>query len=105
MLGILLKERVRIAMGRTVLPFSRVIEGEYEAWKKFRRALPREYQRSFDALFNAARFHVAECSYSSRAVPLEAILMAILLEHQHSLQELSLRVQGLEEKEDGKEKR
>jgi len=27
-------------MGRTVLPFSRVIEGEYEAWKKFRRALP-----------------------------------------------------------------
>jgi len=87
-------------MGRTVLPFSRVIEEEYENWRKFRRALPREYQRSFDALFNAARFHVAECSYSSRATPLEAILMSILLEHQQSLRELSLRLQRLEERED-----
>ncbi len=90
-------------MGRTVLPFSRVIEEEYEDWKKFRRALPREYQRSFDALFNAARFHVAECSYSSRATPLEAILMSILLEHQHSFRELGLRLQKLEERDGGTE--
>jgi hypothetical protein len=91
-------------MGRTVLPFSRIIEEEYETWKKFRRALPREHQRSFDALFNAARFHVAECSYSSRATPLEAILMSVLLEHQCSLRELSLRMQKLEEQENGPEK-
>ncbi len=35
------------AMGRTVLPFSQVLEQEYAEWKKFRRALRQEDQEAF----------------------------------------------------------
>jgi len=41
-------------MGRTVLPFSQVLEREYEEWKKFRRALRKEDQETFDRLFDRA---------------------------------------------------
>ncbi len=38
-------------MGRTVLPFSRVLEQEVQEWKKFRRGLRKEDQQFLDRLF------------------------------------------------------
>ncbi len=35
-------------MGRTVMPFSHVLESERERWKPFRRALSKEDQEAFD---------------------------------------------------------
>lgn len=83
-------------MGRTVAPFSRVLEAEFESWSKFRRALRREDQEAMDALFAAAKFHVAAMVYASRLTPLEAILMGILVEHQKALTRLQGRVRELE---------
>ena len=84
-------------MGRTVLPYSQVLEREYNEWKKFRRGLRREDQRAFDRLFDLARLHVQAGVYASRPWPLEVILISILLEHHKTLEELRTRCKGVEE--------
>lgn len=83
-------------MGRTVAPFSQVLEAEFESWNKFRRALRREDQEAFDTLFAAAKYHVAAMVYASRVTPLEAILMSILVEHQKAIAQLKGRIRELE---------
>ncbi|MBI2458181.1 MAG: hypothetical protein HYV46_18890 [candidate division NC10 bacterium] len=83
-------------MGRTVAPFSQVLEAEFESWNKFRRALRREDQEAFDGLFAAAKYHMAAMVYASRATPLEAILMGILVEHQKTITQLKGRIRELE---------
>lgn len=83
-------------MGRTVAPFSQILEAEFESWKKFRRALRREDQEAFDALFAAAKYHLAAMVYASRVTPMEAILMGILVEHQKTIAQLKGRVRELE---------
>ena len=83
-------------MGRTVAPFSRVLEAEFESWNKFRRAMRREDQEAMDALFAAAKYHVAAMVYASRLTPLEAILMGILVEHQKIITQLTKRIHEME---------
>jgi hypothetical protein len=83
-------------MGRTVAPFSQILEAEFESWNKFRRALRREDQEAFDALFAAAKYHVAAMVYASRLTPLEAILMGILVEHQKAIAQLRGRIREME---------
>ncbi len=58
-------------MGRTVLPFSQVLEREYEEWKKFRRALRKEDQEAFDRLFDRAKFHTSAGVYMARSWPMK----------------------------------
>ncbi len=38
-------------MGRTVIPFSFVLEEERKHWKGFRKSLNKEDQKAFDRLF------------------------------------------------------
>ena len=83
-------------MGRTVAPFSQILEAEFESWNKFRRALRREDQEALDALFAAAKYHVAAMVYASRLTPLEAIVMGILVEHQKAVTQLKGRIRELE---------
>ena len=73
-------------MGRTVLPYSQIIEREYADWKKFRRGLRREDQAILDRLFDLARLHVQAGVYASRPWPLETILVSILIEQEKALQ-------------------
>lgn len=79
-------------MGRTVLPFNQILQDEFASWGKFRRALRKEDQEALDALFAAAKQHVAAAAYASRLSPLEAILIAILIEHQKALDALRGRL-------------
>jgi len=83
-------------MGRTVIPYSQVIEREREEWAKFRRALRRDDQRVFDDLFDIAKLHVQAGVYASRPWPMEPVLMAILLEQQKALRRLEARLAELE---------
>ena len=83
-------------MGRTIAPFSQILEAEFDSWSKFRHALRREDQAAMDGLFAAAKYHVAAMAYASRMTPLEAILMGILVEHQKRLAQLQRRVAELE---------
>jgi len=85
-------------MGRTVLPFSRVLEQEVQEWKKFRRGLRKEDQQFLDRLFEEARLHVQAGVYASKPWPFETILVSILLEHEKAIVELRSKVKLLEEK-------
>jgi len=84
-------------MGRTVLPFSRVLEQEAQEWRKFRRGLRKEDQQFLDRLFEEARLHVQAGVYASRPWPFETILISILLEHEKALVELRSKLKALEE--------
>lgn len=92
-------------MGRTVLPFSQILEQEYTAWKKFRRALRQEDQEAFDRLFDRAKLHVQAAAYASHPWPLEAILLAICLEHEKLLTQLQAELQRIKREEVEKEEK
>ena len=86
-------------MGRTVLPFSQVLEQEAQEWRKFRRGLRKEDQQFLDQLFEEARLHVQAGVYASRPWPFETILISILLEHEKTLAELRAKLKTLEDNE------
>ncbi len=66
----------------------RTLQAEQEAWKLFRRALRKEDQEAFDALWRFARYHAAPASMASRPMPFEAALMAMLVAMERQLLEL-----------------
>jgi hypothetical protein len=75
-------------MGRTLATANQIILDEQAAFAEFRRALRREDQRAFDALFAAARKHTAAISQASHALPFEVVLLAMLLEQARELERL-----------------
>ena len=72
-------------MGRTVIPFSFVLEAERGRWKEFRKGLSKEDQQAFDRLFDQAKMHTSAGVYMSHPWPLETILLSICLEHEKML--------------------
>ena len=54
-------------MGRTVLPYSQVMESEAERLKPFRRALSKEDQEAFDRLFDRAKLHTSAGVYMAHS--------------------------------------
>ena len=75
-------------MGRTVLAFSQVMEGERERFRSFRRALSKEDQEAFDRLFDRAKMHTSSGVYMSNPWPMDTILMSICLEHGKMIEEI-----------------
>jgi hypothetical protein len=75
-------------MGRTVMPFSYLLEKEHGKWKEFRKVLTKENQEAFDRLFDRAKFHTAAAVYMSHPMPLETILLSICLEHEKLIGEI-----------------
>ena len=67
-------------MGRTLPTTTQIILDEQQAFANFRRALRREDQQIFDALFAGARKHVMAINQADHVLPFEAILLAMLLE-------------------------
>jgi hypothetical protein len=67
-------------MGKTLPPFSQLIEGERRRWAPFKRALPKADQVLFDRLFDCAKIHIQAGVMVSRPWPFETIVLAILLE-------------------------
>lgn len=83
-------------MGRTLATFTQLIDQEAAAWQSFRRALRKEDQAHFDALFRAAKYHVAAGSYASKSSPFEAMIVAMLIESYKTNALLEARVSRLE---------
>jgi hypothetical protein len=69
-------------MGKTLPPFSQLIEAERRRWAPFKRALPKADQAAFDRLFDCAKLHIQAGVMVSRPWPFETIAIAVLLEHQ-----------------------
>ena len=68
-------------MGRTVVPYSHVMESEWGRLKPFRRALSKEDQEAFDRLFDRAKMHTSAGVYMSHPWPMDTIFLSICLEH------------------------
>jgi hypothetical protein len=69
-------------MGKTLPPFSSLIEQERRRWMPFKKALPKADQALFDRLFDCAKLHIQAGVMVARPWPFETIVMAILLEQQ-----------------------
>jgi hypothetical protein len=69
-------------MGKTLPPFSFLIEQERRRWMPFKKALPKADQPLFDRLFDCAKLHIQAGVMVARPWPFETIVMAILLEQQ-----------------------
>ncbi len=85
-------------MGRTVMPYSHVMESERERLKPFRRALSKEDQEAFDRLFDRAKMHTSAGVYMSNPWPMETILMSICLEHGKMIEEILSLLREKEQK-------
>ncbi|MFY9269757.1 MAG: hypothetical protein WAO55_08440 [Candidatus Manganitrophaceae bacterium] len=83
-------------MGRTLATFTQLIDQEIAAWQSFRRALRKEDQGHLDALFRAAKYHVAAGSYASKSSPFETMIVAMLIESYKKNALLEARVARLE---------
>ncbi len=77
-------------MGRTVMPYSHVLEKE--SWELFRKAMSKEDQEAFDRLFDRAKFHTHAAVYQAHSFPMETILLSICLEHEKMLEEILRRL-------------
>jgi hypothetical protein len=67
-------------MGRTVMPYSQVMESERERLKPFRRALSKEDHQAFDRLFDRAKMHTSAGVYMADPWPMDTILLSICLD-------------------------
>ena len=83
-------------MGRTLDTFTMKIDQTRSEMTLFRRALRREDQGLFDALFASARAHAQAGSYLSPVDPFPVILLCMLLEERKSRTELEDRIRALE---------
>jgi len=78
-------------MGRTVMPFSHMLEEERGRWREFRRSLPKEDREAFDRLFDRAKFHTPAAVNMSHPWPMQTILLSICLEHEKMLTEIQVK--------------
>jgi hypothetical protein len=87
-------------MGKTLPPFSSLIEQERRRWMPFKQALPKADQAVFDRLFDCAKLHIQAGVMVSRPWPFETIVMVVLLEHEkrieHLMRQLEQRVPSTE---------
>ena len=75
-------------MGKTLPPFSQLIEHECRQWAPFKRALSKEDQALFDMLLDCAKLHIQAGVMVSRPWPFETIVMAIVLEQHKQVERL-----------------
>jgi hypothetical protein len=82
-------------VGKTLPPFSQLIEAERRRWAPFRRALPKQDQVIFDRLFDCAKLHVQAGVYLSRPWLFEVVVMTILLEQEKQIEAIERELQAL----------
>ena len=76
-------------MGRTVAPFTYVLNKEKKNLQNFRRALKKEDQQILDELWERARKHIQACSFSSFPLPMEGILLSMCIELMKEIKQLN----------------
>jgi len=84
-------------MGRTVTPFSQVVEAARREFQPFRRALRKSDQQALDELFEWARLHVQAGVQLASPDPREPVLLAVLIELRKEQLRLLARVGELEQ--------
>lgn len=75
-------------MGRTNPTYRDFLQRYEEQWQPYRRALRRQYQADFDALFEGAHQFADAAGYVNAEDPQIAALVSMLLAQQVELREL-----------------
>jgi hypothetical protein len=83
-------------MGKTLPPFSQLMEYERRRWAPFKRALPKEDHAIVDRLFDCAKLHIQAGVMVSRPWPFETMVMAIFLAQQKQLEEAQRLLEELQ---------
>ena len=81
-------------MGKSVAPYSHVIDPAEAAFAPFRRTLRKEDQQRLDTLFNLARWHTPSGVAQSDPDPFRPILLSVLIEILHLLEEHPSEARG-----------
>ncbi len=80
-------------MGRTLATFRDLIEQEMQNWERvFGRALRREERAHFEAMFQRVRLYVQACTHQSPVHAMDAINVAIGLDHEIRLRAIEARL-------------
>lgn len=75
-------------MGRTVPTFRRTLDRLEAEWRDYAQVLRRRERRALESLWAQARRHAAASTNQAPLVPLDAVWMSVLLEHEMRLREL-----------------
>ena len=75
-------------MGRTLPPFTQVLEQVQAELAPYRRALRRADREALDRIFDRAKQQVAACAYAAHPWPMDLILVSALLEQEKLIGEL-----------------
>jgi hypothetical protein len=80
-------------MGRTLATFRDLIEQEMLNWERvFGRALRREERAHFEAMFNRVRLYIQACTYEFPVHAMDAINVAVGLDHEIRLRSIEARL-------------
>ena len=80
-------------MGRTIATFRELIEQELQHWERvFGRALRREERAYLQSMFNRVRLYLQACTYEFPVDAMDAINVAIELDHEMRLRALEARL-------------
>jgi hypothetical protein len=80
-------------MGRTLATFRELIEQELRGWERvFGRALRREERQYLEAMFNRVRLYIQACTYEFPVHAMDAINVALALDHEIRLRALEARL-------------
>ena len=83
-------------MGKTLPPFSSLIEQERRRWMPFKKKLPKADQAIFNRLFDCAKLHLQAGVMVACPWPFKTIVMAIVLEQQKQVERLESLLDELE---------
>lgn len=76
-------------MGRTVPSFRLAQMYEECEWKPFRNALAKSERKKFDEMFATCRLYISACSYVTKPVRIQPIMMSIIFHHYKQLLDIS----------------
>jgi len=80
-------------MGRTIATFRDLIDQEMLNWERvFGRALRREERVQFEAMFNRVRLYIQACTYEFPVHAMDAINVAIGLDHEIRLRSIEAQL-------------
>jgi hypothetical protein len=86
-------------MGKTPPPFGQLLEQARRRWMPFRRALSKEDQAAFDRMFACATQQLQAEEQLGRPWTFEAVLMAVLLDHEKRLEPVRTRLEAIRTEE------
>ncbi|HEY8140405.1 MAG TPA: hypothetical protein VIE86_04920 [Nitrososphaera sp.] len=76
-------------MGRTVPSFRLAQIYEESEWKEFRNALSKSERKEFDSMFATSQLYISACSYATKPVLIQPILMSMIFHHYKQLLDIS----------------